>query len=486
MFCIDKDKLYTREKNLSIIIFMLVAFSIFIVYCVVDNVESLAYNKLRVLGLMGWGALISFFIFYRHITSVYITPTTILVLSMFSFCYGQILLFGLGVDYDYFFTNSYYASFYSNDFKILLSSNFYTLMCLCVFCLGILISISPKRTSTEKNIFFCKSMKKTFLALFFISGIPYFIYNVYLASYSLSYGYSQSLEITQPAIIRYVGVFFVPSAIGAIISCKRDKALKTFLAFFTAVNCVCAFIIGGRSFAVGLIIGVAIVLFIDKRVSGKVILLLCIGAFILGTISVSIADYRSAVNDSSFISIIIYNLFQKNVLIRFLGEAGFSGTSIVWTMKLVKSGQETFGGMTYIGAVAGLIPSTLDFFDIFRYFEQYTQLEGLLTERFSLGYGVGFSLIAESYLNFKWFGVIPMFFEAIILGKLLNLDRTADPWKRYVAVTMMSVLLSIPRRDIVFLSNQFTLCVIFPYIFIRIVMAFSVPKTSYIYGCKEK
>lgn len=487
MFCLDKEKYNTQKKYLGITIFLFFSFIIFMAYSIInDNAELLSYGKLRILGLMGWCVIFVFFIVYKYITNVCITPATIFVLSMFAFSYGQILLFGFGVDYNYFFQNSYYASFYNHNSQLLLSANLYTLICLCVFCFGILVSTRVKdRKDSKRDIIFNLSMKKTFVLLFFVSAIPYLIYSIYVAFYSLSHGYSQSLELTQPAIIRYIGVFFVPSAIGAIIGCEHNKKLKRFIILCTIFNCVCAFITGGRSLAVGLMIGVIIILLIKKNISGKIILLLCIGAFILATISVSIADYRSAVDNASFVSIMIKNILQENILVRFLGEAGFSGTSIVWTMNLVRSGHETFGGITYVGAIVNLIPSTLDVFDILSYFEPYTQLEGLLTERFSFGFGVGFSLVAESYLNFKWFGFIPIFFEAIIFGKLFNLEKDGSLWKKYIAIVMLTVLLSIPRRDIVFLSNQLTLCVIFPYIFITIVKWFSC-KTTYPHVSKEK
>lgn len=470
MFCIDNNKSNAREKVFSITTFLFIVFAVFMVYFIIGNSESLAYNKLKVLGILGWFVLIIFLILYKHITNVFITPSTILVLSMFAFSYGQILLYGLGVKYDYFFQNSYYSFLYGNDVNILLSGNFYTLICLSVFCLGILISIKARiGESIPKNIKFDAPMGDAFLIMFIASAIPYLAYNAYLAFYSLSHGYSKTLDLTQPSIIRYIGVFFLPSAIGSIISCKNNRNLKRFIIFCTIINCVCAFIIGGRSLAFGLIIGLVIILMLNKELSGKTVFLMCLGAFILATISVSVAEYRS--DHVSFISIMIDNMLYKNVLIQFLGEAGFSGTSIVWTMKIVQSGYETFDGMTYVGAVFKMIPSSLDIFNILTFFDQYTQLEGILTEYFSFNFGVGFSLVAESYINFKWFGVVPIFFEAIIFGRLLNLEKKDNVWKIYVSVVMMIVLLTIPRRDIVFLSNQITLCVIFPYIFIKVVKA---------------
>ena len=488
MFCIDQNKLNTRKKFLGTFIFFLVGLVIFSLYKIIDVCSgALSYSQLRILGLMGWVLLLAFLLVFKYVTNEYITLATVFALSMFAFSYGQVLLFGLGAEYEYFFYNSYYSSFYNRDLRVLFDANFYTLICLWTFCLGILVSINvQKRKERAKDARFNSSMKKTFIAVFFISAIPYLTYNVYLALYSLAYGYSQSLELTQPAIIRYVGVFFVPASIGAVICSEHNKKLKLFIILCAAFNCVCSFIIGGRSLAFGLMVGVIVILLMKKKISGGTLLALCIGAFLLATISVSVADYRSAVESASFVSVVLKNLVQKNILVQFLGEAGFSGTSIVWTMQLVKSGYGTFGGMTYIGAIANLVPSTLDVFNVLSYFEPYTQLEGLLTEHFSFNFGVGFSLVAESYINFKWFGFVVIFFEAVIFGKLLNLKNDDGLWKRYIAVVMLTVLLSIPRRDIVFLSNQFTLCVIFLYIFITVVKWISCKPAAYVRVMRER
>lgn len=187
-------------------------------------------------------------------------------------------------------------------------------------------------------------------------------------------------------------------------------------------------------------------------------------------LSLSVRDYRVD-NSRGFFALFIDNIFSKNVILSFFGEAGFNGSSSVWTMQLVKTGKiEHFYGLTYVGSVFGLIPSSVDFLGIAAAFSRYTQLESLLTEAYSFDFGVGFSLVAESYLNFGYFGFIAIFFEGLLLCKLLNIDDYSDTgWKNYVPIVLLSVLLTMPRRDTVFFSNQFTSCVIVPYVVMLIV-----------------
>ena len=120
-----------------------------------------------------------------------------------------------------------------------------------------------------------------------------------------------------------------------------------------------------------------------------------------------------------------------------------------------------------IGAVIGILPSSLDVLHIQDYWNEFTQLEDFLTNYYSFDFGVGYSLFAESYYNFRWFGLVVLFLEGLLFGKLFNLDSACiGSWKKYVPIALFSMLITIPRRDIVFLSNYIALCVIAPYILI--------------------
>ena len=130
-------------------------------------------------------------------------------------------------------------------------------------------------------------------------------------------------------------------------------------------------------------------------------------------------------------------------------------------------GVNPINGKTYIGAVIGILPSSLDVLHIQDYWNGFTQLEDFLTNYYSFDFGVGYSLFAESYYNFRWFGLVVLFLEGLLFGKLFNLDSACTgSWKKYVPIALFSMLITIPRRDIVFLSNYIALCVIAPYILI--------------------
>lgn len=479
MFCLDAKTINKQKKCKFIFVYLFIILC-FTVLLLAVKASGTSYRvELRVLGLLGWGVLIAFFCCYKCITKKFVTVASIFVLSMFAFSYGQFLLYGFGVKYEYFFDNAFYSGVYGGNDKTLVIATAYSLLCLSIFCVGILLSVrlGDRERKVIRHVVSPAVMKKFFLVLLVFSFIPTFIYNVYLAVYSLANGYSESLELVQPAIIRYLGVFFTPSVIGALVFCKKNKQLSVFIVICAVLNCCISFVVGGRSLAIGLLIGIVIVSALDKNLSRCGAVVICLGGILLLAVSNGIADARAS-SSRSLVDAIIYNLINRNVIVQFLGEAGFSGMASVWTVNLVNGGYETFNGVTYLGAVLNLLPSSLDFFNLLQPFAGYVQLESWLTELYSVDFGVGFSLIAESYLNFKWLGIVAIFFESILFGRLMSIDNESSEWRRYVSIVMLTVLFTIPRRDIVYLANQITLCIIVPYLLMFALQVFHLGRYS--------
>ena len=80
--------------------------------------------------------------------------------------------------------------------------------------------------------------------------------------------------------------------------------------------------------------------------------------------------------------------------------------------------------------------------------------EGWLTEYTKASFGVGYSLTAEAYFNFAWFGVIAIFFIGVIVALILNCTKEKlSPFRYYVQMSMTYALFTLPRRGIYDLFN---------------------------------
>ena len=473
MITIDTSRINNTRKLVGILCYVTTTFVITLLCRILCDLIP-DTDKVRVLGLLGWFVLFVFFAAYKYVTGKFITLASVFVLSMFAFGYGQYLLYGIGAKYDYYFLNSYYAGLYNNDKALLTASVQYTLIGLELFCLAIMAAVRKNRPwqTAEKpgpSVFRVDddAMRKVFIVLFCLSAVPTIAFNAYLAVYSLAAGYAKARLIPTPAIVRYLGTFFIPSAIGSFICNKSKPRARLVVAACSAAYCAMSFIVGGRSLAMGLLFGLAVVFLSERKISVSAIVVILLGGYLFIALSSVISEARNNSGDG-FIRIFMENAFGGKAFSLFLGETGFSGSSLTWMMHAMESrGVNPINGKTYIGAVIGILPSSLDVLHIQDYWNEFTQLEDFLTNYYSFDFGVGYSLFAESYYNFRWFGLVVLFLEGLLFGKLFNLDSACTgSWKKYVSIALFSMLITIPRRDIVFLSNYIALCVIAPYILI--------------------
>ncbi|MBF1116707.1 MAG: O-antigen polysaccharide polymerase Wzy, partial [Solobacterium sp.] len=69
-------------------------------------------------------------------------------------------------------------------------------------------------------------------------------------------------------------------------------------------------------------------------------------------------------------------------------------------------------------------------------------------------FGIGYSLTAEAYHNFSWFGIIAIFFIGVIVAQILNCTKNKlSPFRYYVQMSMTYALFTLPRRGIYDLFN---------------------------------
>ena len=77
-----------------------------------------------------------------------------------------------------------------------------------------------------------------------------------------------------------------------------------------------------------------------------------------------------------------------------------------------------------------------------------------LTEYTKVNFGIGYSLTAEAYHNFAWFGVIAIFFIGVIVALILNCTKEKlSPFRYYVQMSMTYALFTLPRRGVYDLFN---------------------------------
>ena len=146
-------------------------------------------------------------------------------------------------------------------------------------------------------------------------------------------------------------------------------------------------------------------------------------------------------------------------------------------------------GYTYILSFLSLIPNTIDFLGISKYFRSqlpiYTLAE-LLHRDFhgSLDFGVGFSFNAEAFYNFSWFGIlmaIPL--AAFLVWTEREDDIEKNDWNKYVKIIIFRNLLMFPRQ----VSFEFIDSILYQIVFIAIIiLMWNIAYKKWNIACKKR
>lgn len=460
-----------RDRKKVFITVYIFAFALLILLGWVIVNKGNTTRSVAVIGILGGCLFIIYCFAHFMIARRFLNLGFIFTLILFLFCFGQFIMYGLGVQYDYFFTNSYYRSLFNNEDYYILYGETVSILAIGLFQLATLVSIKITVRNKEKATIPHKSLMFVSGILFVVSFPIMVIYKIYIMGYSFANGYAAANSIAQPFAVRFIGIFFVPSAIGLLVcNIKRDGNYR-FLCLLLILYSLLGLATGGRTEPLIIMTGMAVLTLYKKRINFKSKIAFIVIVYFAVTLFVTIADVREL--GESWISriapVFFENLITFKTITQIICEMGFSGSSTVWTIYLVETGQQSlYGGLSYVGALANIFPSALDAFGVLNVFDKFCHLEGFLTERFGFDFGVGFNLIAEAYLNFSLGSIVVMFFYGLLLNRIFNIYNQGGAWNLYKSVVMFSVLLTLPRRASLYLADQWALCVIIIWILCKI------------------
>ena len=130
-----------------------------------------------------------------------------------------------------------------------------------------------------------------------------------------------------------------------------------------------------------------------------------------------------------------------------IGELGWSMTSIGYTMNFVPSIEGFRLGSTYLYGLFTIIPN-LGFWDIHPSTVN-AQLGNWLQDMLNISYGPGYTMIAESYINFSWWGLGVALILGGIIGYVLSRVNRETAKYKLSSTAFIMVLLSIGLKPLV-------------------------------------
>lgn len=399
------------------------------------------------------------------ISKMLITPYIFVITVLFLYSSGQYLLFSLGLRFEKF------DLFEIFDHYILLRAVIYSNFCIVLLHLGVLL-YKPKQKKEDvlHKIIEDKILKQCILIVLIplvsLSGLIYFYDAIPMAINSLRYGYLSLYEEnsggeTIPILssLYPLRMMFIPNLLFLSFLLKDKKIIRiaTFLLILSTIGL--SFIGGSRTD--GIVVLICFIVFwhnfIKPYKKNRALLLILIG-FLIITIIVPIVDFRNIENKEikDFYHFYVDSLLNNNAIISIIGELGGSAFPLLNLQLLQPSVYSYKFGESYLAALTAPIPNFLlgDYITSIR-----VSLAEWLQEILGLDYGPGFSVVAESFYNFGFWGCLIFIPFGIILGYLFNYNYSSKDsiflFRVLVCIgTLYFTLFVIRDQTLLFLRNE--------------------------------
>ena len=399
----------------------------------------------------------------------------IFFLFLLLFHYGDCIMWALGIDQDSGLTVGKLLVYGSNLYmskKDLVDTKWYICLSMLAFHIGALLFVKRKSTyvngvddialqiNVDKNKLDRSALYKAGCIVTAIVApitIGLRISEVIIAR---QYGYSAlyySDMSTQSGYVQIIIYLFFPGLIALLIGSDfSKKVVRTVVIIFGIYMCL-GIASGDRgNWLYSLII--LIWIFHQRkpaRISTviKLIVIGVIGIYLLQIVTLS-RNY-GGLSDLSLESFTEALSLDNSPIVDAFFEMGGSMGIVTIFLKL---GAVYPYANTYLTAILGAVSSRfLSFWGI----DFVLLADWLSQEYFNLNYGLGFSMIAEAYVNGGYIGgLIYMCILGAIIGKLLAMCRDSwdmqnNPVKAFISISSTNLLMSLPRGAVYLVVKNF-------------------------------
>lgn len=480
--------LVSRKKFYAIcIMLLLIALEGIIFLLVQSNKSYLTTDQKLILVsvVCSTSFIIEIFLWWR-LTREFFSPYMVFLLVLFIFTCGQSLGWSIGLDMgDRDLWNRVDHGLTRN---LLIQGLSYSMLSISCFHLGAVFACKTIAGNKDFGKWTEGEVVSAFNALgklMLVLCIPAFIAKtlqdilaVLAGGYSAYYVVNESRSSLM-SLVSILADYYQPCMLILLIAHRNEKKYRRIIVGAMLIDVVFSLYIGGRSGAVMTLLGILLAyhyfvkpFYLKQTFVGCIVGYVGIAflnglATIRGVSGRGIGDFISAMENSF-----------SNVIGDFIGELGWTLTSVCWTINLVPGSGGNFRyGMSYIAALISWIPSF-----IFGGRENHptviwANLSDWLQTSLGMGYGPGYTMVAESYINFGWFGLIAMLIEGMVIARIIAKVRRDAVRNNVLGATFQIMVIMIIMKSLVrsSLSNAFR-SVVFTLIPIYILIYFTLQK----------
>lgn len=384
--------------------------------------EVLLYSKLGVMCL-----IINLIVWKAHNHRI-LCPYVFFYLALAVFCLGQSYAWGLGL------LDGERNLLYSNPYGSLLYSIVYSINALnlinfgaCIVTTGSVRVDNTVHLQEDDNENKLKAFSLAAKIIFYISIVPFIIKSFLQVATAYVYGYGDATDdilgnSSVGYIIQLIANMFMPALVvllGEKLILKRNDK---FLLIICIISTFPTFYTGGRSPGVMMILAIfsTYILFKQDKIKWTSIIFYLVMGYIALVIISTIKDFRyiSGKTVSSFFK--LFGDHFVDAVKSILYELGWNLSSLVYTKNVVPSYYNYKYGLSYFWGLLNGIPNVLGQWG--DNVNKYSALSDWLTNLRNTGSGTGYTLIAETYINFGSFGLTVNLLWGFLVGKYLHKD----------------------------------------------------------------
>lgn len=314
-------------------------------------------------------------------------------------------------------------------------------------------------------------------------AVPIDLYlKVKAATQSIQYGYLYGFQNAYEfkdigSVLGSVSLFCIPGCfLLSYAMLKKKSKFKYCPIIYLIIRSNIDLLCGSRGNAIAILI--AVVYFINnyfyqpKKKNIKKFIVLILGGYLLSCIFMAVYDWR--IIESRNLTVLLKEIF-RNIFEGGIFRGMFKSLSVEYPLyeviKNVKNGNYTLKyGMTYIYSVIMIIPSFIrgGLYTV-GHEHGWIGIENDLTNSVNLRYGIGYTNLAELYLNFGINGIIIMILYGYIISKLIIINNNEkNETKVPMKVAIFSILILAIRSTMQLFYKYCFYYYLIPLVLIRI------------------
>lgn len=413
---------------------------------------------------------------WQRLTKSLFDPYTLFLLSALFFNGGQALLEVFHLNENGLLEGNFSSS-------TLIKTVYIVILGLAFFHLGALLSTItiklPKEQQNEEKALLTKiqdNCRQVGWIMFGIALIPTILVLKEAVITVLSYGYyalyQQDIPTSFGAAPEILSDFLIPSILFLLTGSREKSKIRLLCLFSVFIYVLSRFFLGKRNSAVMPLLAFTWLWHRWIRPLPKMLVFgmtALLGFFVLPLVA---ASRNEAGQDRLSINFLLETFSSiDNPIIASISEMGGTMQTVAYTLELVPKWHDFEMGVGYLYALLTLVPNL--FWSVHptvaRGIPDLWLAEQIDPERASRGGTIGFSFIAEAYLNFGWIGtpiilgIIGFFYGKLTLWGI----KSNNPAKMAMLASFTAVFLFYPRAEAALVIRALAWYSMIPYLGVR-------------------